>query len=188
MSSQRLARLTGILYAVNFAIGITAMVLARQGPSAAADAMNLAGAVEYALVVVLIGRLFQGAGAALSWSVAAIGLAGCITGLAGALHLFGSTATALAVFGLYCLALGALVLRSRLMPRAIGLLLMLGGLGWLTYADLPLARSLQPYNIALGIIGELIFTLWLLAAGLRAETHVEESAPEKIEALRGKPA
>jgi len=169
MTRQGLARLTGILYALNFAIGIAAMVWAGQGHEAAADRMNIAGAIEYALVVVLIGRLFEGVNLAFSWSVAAIGLTGCAIGLAGALHLFGSTATALVVFGAYCIALGALVLRSRLMPRFIGALLMIGGLGWLTYANLPLARSLQPYNIAIGMFGELVFTLWLLAAGLRPQ-------------------
>ena len=167
MSSHHLARLTGILYAINFAIGITAMVWTGQGHAAAADRMNLAGGIEYALVVVLIGRLFQDAEPVFSWLVAAIGLVGCAIGAAGALHLFGSTATALVVFGAYCIALGTLVLRSALMPRFVGVLLILGGVGWLSYADLALARSLQPYNIAGGIVGELVFTLWLLVFAVR---------------------
>lgn len=167
MPRDRLARIAGIFYALNFVLGITAMVWAREGRGAAADAMTLAGAVEYALVVVLLGRLFERAGRGWSWAVAAVGLLGCATGAAGALHLFGSTATALAVFGLYCLALGALVVRSRLMPRVIGVLLALAGIGWLTYADVALARSLQPYNMACGIIGEMVFTVWLIAAGIR---------------------
>ena len=167
MSSERLARIAGFFYAINFVLGITAMVWARHGHAAAADQMTIAGAVEYALVVVLLGRLFEGSSPAFSWTVAAVGLVGCATGVAGALHLFGSTTSALAVFGVYCLGLGALVVRSALLPRFIGALLMLAGIGWLTYADLSLARSLQPYNMALGIIGELIFTLWLLAAGVR---------------------
>lgn len=167
MPTPRLARFVGALYALNFGLGITAMVWTRQGYTVAGDRMTIAGALEYAVVVVLLGRLFEGTRRALSWSVAAIGLAGCATGLAGALHLFGSTADALAVFGMYCFALGALVLHSALMPRVIGGLLMLGGVGWLTYADLSVARSLQPYNMACGIIAELTFTLWLIAAGVR---------------------
>jgi hypothetical protein len=35
------------------------------------------------------------------------------------------------------------------------------------YADLSLARVLQPYKMAVGIMGELIFTLWLIAFGIR---------------------
>jgi hypothetical protein len=169
MPNQRLARVTGIFYLLNFVLGITAMVWTRQGHAAAGDQMQIAGAVEYALVVVLLGRLFEGAGVAFSWMVAMVGLAGCVTGVAGALHLFGSTASALAVFGLYCMGLGALVLRSALVPRIIGGLLLLGGIGWLTYADLPLARGLQPYNMACGILAEFIFTIWLIAFGIRRE-------------------
>jgi hypothetical protein len=67
------------------------------------------------------------------------------------------------------MGLGALVLRSALVPRIIGGLLLLGGIGWLTYADLPLARGLQPYNMACGILAEFIFTIWLIAFGIRRE-------------------
>jgi hypothetical protein len=167
MPSQRFARIAGIFYLLNFVLGITAMVWTRQGHVAASDQMQIAGGLEYALVVVLLGRLFEDASVALSWAVAVVGLAGCATGVAAALHVFGSTASALAVFGIYCLGLGALVLRSALVPRLIGGLLLLGGVGWLTYADLSLARSLQPYNMACGILAELIFTLWLIAFGIR---------------------
>jgi len=167
VTKQYLARVTGILYGFNFVLGITAMMWTREGYTLAGDRMTIAGALEYAVVVVLLGRLFENIGPLTSWTVAAVGLAGCTTGIAGALHIFGSTAAALAVFGFYCIGLGTLVLRSAEMPRAIGVLLMLGGIGWLTYADLPLARSLQPYNMACGIIAELIFALWLIFVSLR---------------------
>ena len=172
MPKQRLARIAGVFYALNFVLGITAMVWTREGYGVAGDRMTIIGALEYALVVLLLGRLFEGTRPVLSWTVAAIGLAGCATGAAGALHLFGSTADALAVFGLYCLGLGILVLHSALMPRVIGVLLMLGGVAWLSYVDLSLARSLQPYNMACGIIAEFIFTLWLIAAGVRRDARV----------------
>jgi len=172
MPRNRLARVAGILYALNFALGITGMVWTRQGHTLAGDQMTIAGALEYALVVVLLGRLFQDFNRTSAWVVAAVGLAGCVMGIAGALHVFGSTASALAVFGIYCLSLGVLVLRSALMPRLVGVLLMLGGVAWLTYANLPLARTLQPYNLACGIIAELVFTIWLIAVGVRGgENH-----------------
>jgi hypothetical protein len=74
---------------------------------------------------------------------------------------------ALAVFGLYCLGLGLLIFRSRLLPRWIGALLMLGGLSWLTFLSPALTDRLAPWNMAPGGIAELIFTLWLLAFGVR---------------------
>ena len=167
MPGQLVARITGILYALNFALGITGMVWTRQGYVLAGDRMTIVGAVEYAIVVILLGRLFATTNSLLSGTVAAVGLIGCAIGVAAGLHVFGTTSTALAIFGVYCLGLGALVIRSELMPRFIGGLLMLGGVAWLTYADLALARSLQPYNMAAGIIAELVFTVWLIAFGIR---------------------
>src|SRR6476620_5467229 len=102
MPSHRRARIAGVAYLLNFVLGIGAMILTSEGLVVAGDWMTAAGALEYAVVVVLLGRLFERAGAAFSWTIAAIGLVGCATGLAGALHVFGSTASALAVFGLYC--------------------------------------------------------------------------------------
>ena len=169
MHRERLARTTGLLYALNFVLGITAMVWTVQGHTVAAARMTLAGAIEYALVVVLIAWLFEDVGRGFSWTVAAIGLAGCTVGVAGALHLWGSATSALPVFGLYCIGLSALIGRSGLMPRLIGGLLAIGGICWLTYADLALARALQPYNMACGIVAEMIFTLWLIGPGIRHE-------------------
>ncbi|HEX6740910.1 MAG TPA: DUF4386 family protein, partial [Sphingomicrobium sp.] len=101
------------------------------------------------------------------WAVAAVGFAGCALSAVGPLGLATSPVNALAVFGLYCIGLGLLVVRSALMPRWIGLLLMVGGVSWLTFALPDLAQRLAPWNMAPGGIAELIFTLWLLAFGVR---------------------
>jgi hypothetical protein len=47
-------------------------------------------------------------------------------------------------------------------------LMVLGGLGWLTFA-LPQAKSLQPYNMVPGIFAEGVLTLWLLVKGVDAQ-------------------
>ena len=53
------------------------------------------------------------------------------------------------------------------MPRWIGGLMMAGGLSWLTFVSPEFAKSVAPYNMALGAIAELVFTLWLLIFGVR---------------------
>jgi hypothetical protein len=58
--------------------------------------------------------------------------------------------------------IGWLVIRSTFLPRILGVLMIFGGLGWLTFLFPPLARSLSPYNMAPGILGETILTFWLL--------------------------
>jgi hypothetical protein len=57
-------------------------------------------------------------------------------------------------FGLYCLLIGYLILRSTFLPRFLGVLMALGGLGWLTFLSPALSSKLSPWNMAPGILGE----------------------------------
>lgn len=167
MPRQTLARIAALFYAANFVLGTLAFMWLQQGRTAAASQMTLFAAADYAVVALLLGRLFEPAGRALSWTVAAVGLAGCAMSVIGPLGLGTPPVNALAVFGLYCVGLGTLVARSGMMPRWIGWLLMLGGVSWLTFALPALSRTLMPYNMAPGFIAELVFTLWLLVFGVR---------------------
>jgi hypothetical protein len=170
MSRQFLARIAALFYVLNFVLGMLALRWMRIGDPQA-DLMQILAAADYAIVALLLGRLFEPAGRALSWFVAAIGLAGCALSVVGPLHLSTSPVNALAVFGLYCIGLGTLVVRSAMLPQWIGALLMLGGVSWLTFAIPSLAEQLAPWNMAPGGIAELIFTLWLLIFGVRDRQH-----------------
>lgn len=167
MPTQLLARIAALFYALNFVLGTLAFMRAQQGHAEAAAQMTLFAALDYAVVAVLLGRLFEQAGRALSWTVAAIGLLGCVLSAGDALHLFATPVNPLAIFGFYCLGLGVIVFRSQMLLRLIGALLMLGGLSWLTFAVPALAKGLVPYNIGPGFIAELAFTVWLLIFGVR---------------------
>jgi hypothetical protein len=72
----------------------------------------------------------------------------------------------LVFFGLHCLGVGYLVVRSTFLPRIIGALMLLAGFGWLTFLLPPLAQSLAPFNMLPGAVGELSLTLWLLIKGV----------------------
>lgn len=79
----------------------------------------------------------------------------------------------LTFFGFYCLLLGCLIIRSRFIPRLIGLLLFVGGLAWLanSFAALLLIRlpgNISTYLMAASIGAECVFTLWLLLMGINA--------------------
>ena len=167
MSRQTLARVAALFYALNFVLGTVAFSWAREGRAGDAAQMTLFAAIDYAVVAALLGKLFEPAGRAMSWTVAAIGLCGCALSAGDALGWFATPVNPLAIFGLYCLGLGTLVARSAMMPRWIGVLLMLGGLSWLTFAVPSFSRQLVPYNIGPGFIAELVFTLWLLIFGVR---------------------
>jgi Domain of unknown function (DUF4386) len=74
----------------------------------------------------------------------------------------------LVFFGLWCIALGALILRSTFLPPLLGVGMVLAGVGYTPFLYPPLANSLYPYNLALGI-GELALVLWLFVRGV--DTH-----------------
>jgi hypothetical protein len=83
-------------------------------------------------------------------------------------------------YGLHCLLVGALILRSTFLPRLVGALMVLAGLGWLTLCftgllSLPLARGLSPYLLAPGVLGEGVLSVWLLAAGVNVERWKQQA-------------
>jgi len=78
-------------------------------------------------------------------------------------------------FGFYCLLIGYLIFKSTFLPRILGAGMVMAGLGWLTFLWPPLASSLSPYVLAVGI-GELSLTFWLLVAGVNAERWKEQAA------------
>ncbi|MGA8098071.1 MAG: DUF4386 domain-containing protein, partial [Candidatus Cybelea sp.] len=74
----------------------------------------------------------------------------------------------LVIFALHLLLVGALIYRSGYLPKWLGVILVINGLGWII-------DPLQPYllpNVNLDFFfvtffGELIFMLWLLIMGWR---------------------
>jgi Domain of unknown function (DUF4386) len=78
-------------------------------------------------------------------------------------------AIALVFFGAHTLLKGYLVIRSTFLPRALGVLTMLGGAGWLAFLFPPLGYRLFPYIAALGLLGSLAIITWLLVFGVDDE-------------------
>ena len=76
----------------------------------------------------------------------------------------------LVIFGIHLVLLGYLICRSGYIPRIIGILLVIDGLGWVI-------DSLQPYLyphahlrfLFITFFGELIFMLWLLIRGWKIQ-------------------
>lgn len=80
---------------------------------------------------------------------------------------------ALVLFGVYIVLIGCLVHRSEFLPRMLGVLLMLAGLGWLTYLWPPLASALSPFIQPFGFLAEFLLMLWLLVLGVRVSRRQE---------------
>ncbi|HEV2705469.1 MAG TPA: DUF4386 domain-containing protein [Pyrinomonadaceae bacterium] len=83
-------------------------------------------------------------------------------------------------FGLHCLLVGYLIVRSRFLPRFVGGLMIFAGVGWLTmsFANLlapPFGRSLSPYILLPGMLGEGTLSLWLLIVGVNVRRWKERT-------------
>jgi hypothetical protein len=85
---------------------------------------------------------------------------------------------ALVFFAFYCLVLAALVFRARFLPRWLGLLLLLAGVGWMIgtvttflMPSLGIADMLLPISG----LGEALFTLWLLVMAVNAAKWREQA-------------
>ena len=86
----------------------------------------------------------------------------------------------LVFFGLHCLLVGYLILRSTFLPRVIGALMVVAGFGWLTFLSPPLASSLLPYNMMPGGIGELSLSLWLIVMGVNVQRWKQQASSSAI--------
>jgi hypothetical protein len=86
-----------------------------------------------------------------------------------------ATNICLVFFGFYCLLIGYLIFRSTFLPRFLGALMMLAGLGWVTFLSPPLASDLSPYILVLGFLAELSLCLWLLVMGVNVQRWKEQA-------------
>jgi len=75
--------------------------------------------------------------------------------------------------GFYCILIGYLAFGSSFLPRILGALMTLGGLGWLTFLSPPLGSYLSPYNLAFGLLGEGSVCLWILLMGVNVGRRKE---------------
>ena len=161
-SPRTKARIAGIFYLLTILISSLALL----ATGALRSAMLLGSTACYVAVTVLFYSLFRPVNRKISALAAALSLLGCTLSILTILHPGSSGPNPLVFFGGYCLAIGYLILRSTFLPRLIGALMAFGGLGWLTFISAALSGYLSPYNMAPGVIGESVLTVWLLVVGV----------------------
>ncbi len=160
------ARLTGFIHLLNMVSGMETM-LDRGTPLAIYNfPVGMFAAACYVAVTLLLYVLFKPVNKWLSLIAMLFSFLGSAEGISG---MFGGHLTGinfLVFFGFYCVLIGYLAYRSAFMPRIIGALLILAGLGYLTLLWPSFGQSLVPYNYAPGLIGEGALTFWLLLRGV----------------------
>ena len=85
-------------------------------------------------------------------------------------------AMALVFFGFYALLTGYLIIRSTFLPRILGVVSVVGGLGWLSFLYLPLGFRLFPYVAVFAILGAASLFLWLLVFGVNEQRWKEQAS------------
>ncbi len=170
-SRWQLARVAGAIYVVTFVAGSLALVLHGR---AAAMAGAIAG-LSYVAVTWLFYRLFRPVSRPLSLLAACVSFAGILIGPLGV-----KVVNPLVFFGVYCLLIGYLIYRSTFLPRFLAWLLAFAGVGWLTYLFPAVAKSLYPYVMIPGMVGEGVLTLWLLIRGVDVARWKDQERPSNL--------
>ncbi len=121
------ARLAGWCYLLTIVAGMAGALVAAPRVSTLATLLSLG---FYAGVTLFMYRLFAAASPVLARLAAIVSLVGCGVGVLQELELPAGPVKSLVFFGIHCLLTSYLIWRSGLLPRWLGALLALAGLGW----------------------------------------------------------
>jgi hypothetical protein len=81
----------------------------------------------------------------------------------------------LVFFGLWCALTGYLIFRSQFLPRILGVLLAIDGLGWMMYVVPPFANQIFPFIAVASGVAEIPLQLWLIVMGVNPERWREQA-------------
>jgi hypothetical protein len=169
------ARITGIVYLLYFLTAVSAEVFVGRSRLVAYDAVNVIAYAFYIAVTLLFYYMFKPVNRSLSLLAAFFSLLGCANDVLGFFNVAPYKISSLVFFGPYCLLIGYLIFRSTFLPRILGVLMALAGLGWLTFLS-PLANPLSTYLKVLGFLAELSLMLWLLVKGVNGQRWQEQAS------------
>ena len=169
------ARAIGAVYLLYFVVALLSLVVFKQ-------ALELVSVVIYVVVTLLFYILLR----PVSHGLALLATTFSLVGQALAV-LFHATAAGLVCDGLFLIVLGFLIVRSTFLPRPLGILIVLAGLAWLTFAVPALSGRVHTYVEALGFVAELALMVWLLVAGVDLarwrQRHAVPSAASTISTM-----
>ncbi len=164
------ARMGGVFWLLTAVTGSLALAFS----GGLSTAVNLVATVCYVVASLIVYSVLKPVNKSLSLLAAVFSLIGCAIGTIRTFVPFGSPELPTVFFGLHCFFVGYLILKSTFLPRFVGVLMVLAGLGWLTRGiasvlSISLPGGLPSYLMGLGVLGELTLTAWLLVKGVNEE-------------------
>jgi hypothetical protein len=166
-------RFIGMIYLSYFLLAIFAEVLGQHSLTAFSNVMNVISFILYLTLSFLFFFLFAPVNKLISLIAAIVSSAGCVIGTIGLFYAVTPQISPLWFFGPYCLLIGYLIFRSTFLPRILGVLMALAGVGWLIYLS-PLEKYLVLYIEILGILAEASLMIWLIVKGVNKLKWEEE--------------
>ena len=173
-SSRPWARITGVVYLLYFLTAISTEVFVGRGRPVVYEAVNLIADAFYIATTLLFYDLFKPVNRSLSLLAAIFSLLGCANDVLRALSLAPQKINSLVFFAPFCLLLGYLIFKSTFLPRFLGVLMALAGLGWLIFLS-PLGNALATYLKILGFVAEASLMLWLIVKGVNDQRWKEQA-------------
>jgi hypothetical protein len=168
------ARVTGVVYLLYFLTAISGEVFVGRARPVLYDAVFLISHAFYMAVALLFYYLFKPVNRSLSLLAAFFSLAGCANDVLNLFKLDPFKMNSLVFFGPYCLLIGYLIFKSTFLPRILGVLMALAGVGWLIFLT-PLASHLSTGLKVLGIVAEASLMLELIVKGVNVQRWKEQA-------------
>lgn len=161
------ARIAGVFWLATAVTGSLALVFS----GVLSTAVNLVATVCYVIATLLVYSLLKPVNKNLSLLAAVSSIIGCTIGTLDTFFPIGAATLPMLFFGGHVFLVGYLILKSIFLPRFVGVLMVLAGLGWMTRVlasllSLPFAGGVSSYLLGLGVLGEMTLTVWLLAKGV----------------------
>jgi hypothetical protein len=140
------------------------------------NATNLIATSCYVVLTLLFYFMFKPVNRGLSLLAALLSLAGCVLMTLDVFHPDSIPISPLLFFGPYCLLIGYLIFRSTFLPRILGVLMALAGLGWLVFLLPTLPKYLSFSIEGLGILAEASLMIWLIVMGVKVQGWKEQAS------------
>lgn len=176
-SAHPRARITGVVYLLYFLTAVSGEVFVGHSHPAAYDAVDLIAHAFYVTLAVLFYYMFKPVNKNVSLLAALVCIAGCADDIVNLYSPTPNKAESLVFFGPYCLLIGYLIIRSNFLPRILGVLMALAGVGWLIFLT-PLGHPLAKYLMVLGFVAEATLMLWLIVRGVNIAKWKEQAGPQ----------